>query len=634
MAKFKAVYSFTAVQPGDLSFQANDIIYVLERPENGWWLGRDKDGQQGVFPFNRVAPAEDVDDVDDRLLNSFVKKPIENDEAVERIERLLVKVEEPVAKYAQKFIVTIHLLTGGVVEGKKEMRDFRVLNEAMNIVNKTEQKILGLDRTERINSSIPEWADNIALPKLFLAPKMRDRASILSDWANKKAGKSEAVDTLFVQWLDPTTDLKTHEGLKKDAETNLVQAEKNVNSVVVEEPQIAVTLFKWHKKDEQDISLEKNEHLAIWENSEFDGWWIGEKVNGDKGLLPSSYVKKLTPEEQADFLHPEESGKKSARQSSRRGGDSSGNQQFDTVFGIGTVTDQNQYEQKKSLSGVFSKPNMGTNQKPRHRQKIAKYRLCSTTAFDELLHDGITIEENGKYVKLETKDRDTPKDGDAVTIYYNGYIWEPQKQELLEFSSSDKLIASNNPNVRDGPLVFKLGGNRAIDGIEEAAKKMTVGQTIRVTLSPDMAYGEVGLPPDIPGNSFLVYDLTLQNIKRGVSGGTPGFSSAGAEKSHIMKRETSFRGVLPGTQSMRRLTQRKKSAAGPDAHKWKRKLSHAQLQKIVAEKDFEKYSIDPEIIEEYLTDEDFIKVFKFDRSNWFLLPAFKRNELKRKAGLL
>ena len=30
---------------------------------------------------------------------------------------------------------------------------------------------------------------------------------------------------------------------------------------------------------------------------------------------------------------------------------------------------------------------------------------------------------------------------------------------------------------------------------------------------PEFAYGDVGQPPQIPGNSFLVYDLTLTKIE-------------------------------------------------------------------------------------------------------------------------
>ncbi|KAI3641175.1 hypothetical protein MIR68_000781 [Amoeboaphelidium protococcarum] len=50
-----ALYEFTAQQDGDLSFQVNDVIEVLERTSdpNGWWKGR-LNGKVGVFPGTYV----------------------------------------------------------------------------------------------------------------------------------------------------------------------------------------------------------------------------------------------------------------------------------------------------------------------------------------------------------------------------------------------------------------------------------------------------------------------------------------------------------------------------------------------------------------------------------------------------
>lgn len=59
-----------------------------------------------------------------------------------------------------------------------------------------------------------------------------------------------------------------------------------------------------------------------------------------------------------------------------------------------------------------------------------------------------------------------------------------------------------------------MGSHQAIDGNEEAVGRMIRGQSVRVTLTPERAYGAVGFPPDSSGNAFLVYDLTLQEIRR------------------------------------------------------------------------------------------------------------------------
>lgn len=48
-----ALYDFQAQNDGDLSFQAGDVITIIEKSDNAedWWLGM-LNGQKGVYPSN------------------------------------------------------------------------------------------------------------------------------------------------------------------------------------------------------------------------------------------------------------------------------------------------------------------------------------------------------------------------------------------------------------------------------------------------------------------------------------------------------------------------------------------------------------------------------------------------------
>ncbi|KAF9987090.1 class II myosin [Modicella reniformis] len=48
---FKAIYNFESQDAGEISFSKDDIMDVLEKDENGWWLAK-KDGKEGWVPSN------------------------------------------------------------------------------------------------------------------------------------------------------------------------------------------------------------------------------------------------------------------------------------------------------------------------------------------------------------------------------------------------------------------------------------------------------------------------------------------------------------------------------------------------------------------------------------------------------
>ncbi|KAL2827186.1 hypothetical protein BDW59DRAFT_144385 [Aspergillus cavernicola] len=67
-------------------------------------------------------------------------------------------------------------------------------------------------------------------------------------------------------------------------------------------------------------------------------------------------------------------------------------------------------------------------------------------------------------------------------------------------------------NKKGKPFTFKLGKGEVIKGWDIGVAGMTVGGERRITIPPHLAYGKKSIP-GIPGNSKLIFDVKLLEIK-------------------------------------------------------------------------------------------------------------------------
>ena len=122
---------------------------------------------------------------------------------------------------------------------------------------------------------------------------------------------------------------------------------------------------------------------------------------------------------------------------------------------------------------------------------------CLACAPDE--PEVLTTESGLQYEVLREADGPSPTTDDRVVIHYRGTLTDG-----TQFDSSYD---------RGEPSTFPVSG--VIPGFGEALQLMSVGSQIRVTIPPDLAYGDRSVGDVITPSSTLIFEIELLEIEGG-----------------------------------------------------------------------------------------------------------------------
>jgi peptidylprolyl isomerase len=112
--------------------------------------------------------------------------------------------------------------------------------------------------------------------------------------------------------------------------------------------------------------------------------------------------------------------------------------------------------------------------------------------------DLLKVKPGVKIEDLKAGEGPAAKRGDTVQVHYTGKLTSGK-----QFDSS----------VGKDPFSFKLGAKEVIAGWDVGVAGMKVGGKRKLTIAPELGYGEDGAGDDIPPNATLVFEVELLKIR-------------------------------------------------------------------------------------------------------------------------
>jgi len=140
-------------------------------------------------------------------------------------------------------------------------------------------------------------------------------------------------------------------------------------------------------------------------------------------------------------------------------------------------------------------------------------------------------------------DGEVAEAGTRVSVHYEGRL---ENGEVFDTSRK-----------RGQPFDFTIGAGQVISGWEQGVTGMKIGETRRLTIPPELGYGEAGAGGVIPPNATLIFEIELLDVTTAVTLGqaTPDALRKARQDGVVIidiRREDEWRetGIIEGAETI------------------------------------------------------------------------------------
>jgi len=164
---------------------------------------------------------------------------------------------------------------------------------------------------------------------------------------------------------------------------------------------------------------------------------------------------------------------------------------------VAGMSDATKGEKEQVDVNAFQKQVQTVFQKRLESQAVKNKETGDKFVADFLKEEGAMKTESGLAYKITAAGSDKkPKETDEVEVHYHG--------TLIDGTVFDSSVE------RGKTVTFPL--NRVIKGWTEGLQLIGEGGKVKLVIPSELAYGEHGAPPKIPGGATLVFEVELVKV--------------------------------------------------------------------------------------------------------------------------